>query len=68
MTNKVVNITIQKLDVTQLMKIRQFFTNEKCNKGSVHGAYNYELRELIDSILEGAYSNKNSIIAPDLTI
>ncbi len=68
MTNKVVDITIKKLDATQLMKMRSYFDNRNCDRGSIQGAYMYELRELMDAILEAAYANKSTITAPDLTI
>jgi hypothetical protein len=68
MTNKVVDITIKKLDATQVMKMRAYFNKQNCNRGTVHGAYMYELRELLDAILDGAYANKSTITAPNLTI
>ena len=68
MTNKVVDITIKKLDATQLMKMRAYCNNQNCNTGTVHGAYMNELREFMDAILDAAYANKSTITAPDLTI
>lgn len=68
MTNKVVDITIKKLDVTQLMKARQTFTQKECSTSNVSGAYRKELIELVDAILDAAYANKNTVIAPDMTI
>jgi len=67
MSNKRVNLTLVNLDITQLSKIRQSValnTNRSC----VHGAYGYELRELLDSIITAGYANKTVLVAPELTI
>lgn len=69
MTNKVVDITILKLDVTQLTKIREYLTNDRCNQYTYQGAYLYELRELVDTILQSVYLKDERVItAPSLTI
>ena len=68
MTNKLVTLTLENLDITQLFKIRQEFNNENCNRNCVSGAYRYELRELLDAMLAAGYANKKVINAPALTI
>jgi hypothetical protein len=70
MTQKVVDLTIKNLDITQLLKIRQdvMFETKNCNINNLSGAYRYELRELIDSIIAAGYDNKKEIVAPSLTI
>lgn len=68
MTQKVVNVTIKQLDVTQLYKIRGYFNNENCSLSSVKGAYMYELRELLDTVLHNVEAGNLEFKAPDLTI
>lgn len=69
MSNKKVNITVTNLDITQLHKIRQYaLSNASCDRGSVGGAYRYELKELVDAILDAGYSDVKEIKAPELTI
>jgi hypothetical protein len=68
MSNKRVNLTLVNLDITQLSKIRQYTSGISTDKTSVHGAYGYELRELLDAIISAGYANKTVLVAPELTI
>jgi len=68
MSNKRVNLTLVNLDITQLTKIRQYASGICTDRTSVHGAYGYELRELLDAIIAARYANKTVLVAPDLTI
>ena len=68
MSNKRINLTLVNLDITQLSKIRQYTSGMCTNKTSVHGAYGYELRELLDAIIAAGYANKTVLVAPELTI
>lgn len=67
MSNKIVNITINKLDITQLTKCHAHL-NDKCNTSNYSGAYLNELRELVVTLIEAGYAGKTSVTAPDLTI
>jgi hypothetical protein len=68
MSNKRVTLTLVNLDITQLSKIRQYTSGMNTDRSCVHGAYGYELRELLDSIINAGYEDKAVILAPDLTI
>lgn len=68
MTQKVVNITIKQLDITQLYKIRDSFNEKNCSRTSVNGAYMYEMRELLNTVLDNVRAGNLEFKAPDLTI
>lgn len=70
MTNRVVTITLKKLDVTQLSKIRDHIDVPALRRGSNYrSAYMLELVALIDTMLDAGYSNKESTTtAPPMTL
>lgn len=68
MTQKIVTLTVKNLDVTQLYKIRQCITDANCSRSSIDGAYMYELRELLDVMLDNAYQGVTEFKAPNLNI
>lgn len=68
MSQKIVTVTIKNLDVTQLTKIRDYFSNNMCHPSNYQGAYMRELRELVDTILQNTRQGVNTFEAPGLTI
>lgn len=68
MTNKRVTLTLEKLDITQLAKIRSFYHAGNMSRSNFKGAYMYELAEFLDAVIAAGYAGKNSIKSPDLTI
>jgi hypothetical protein len=67
MAQKVVDIKIKKLDITQLVKMHHSL-HSKCSTSSFDGAYLFELRELLTTIIKAGYNNQSEVFAPDLTI
>jgi hypothetical protein len=65
---KKVTITIENLDITQLYKIHDCLSDKVCDRNSVSGAYRYELRELIGTIIDNVQENRSVFAAPELTI
>lgn len=68
MVQKVVTLTLEKLDITQLTKMRECLPTNLCNRGNYSGAYRYEIAELLDAMILAGYSGKTVIRAPDLTV
>ena len=69
MTQKVIDITIKKLDITQLVKCAASFRGSATmSPWSVNGAYNKELYAFILQVIEAGYEGKPEIRAVSLTI
>jgi hypothetical protein len=69
MTQKVVNITIKNLDITQLRKCAESFQGTATmNPTCVAGAYNKELNEFICQLIDAGYEGKTELQAHHMTI
>jgi hypothetical protein len=69
MTQKVVNITIKNLDITQLSKCADAFRGHvSMQPCSVSGAYNKELYAFIQQLIEAGYAGQQEVRAVHLTI